>query len=190
MNSQQAFEFLLESVEAALQESLARSNAATQRGDFDAVEVELERQRNLVSTRNQLQGLRELWPRLVGEQRPVQRPRQGRRRAAKRQPLPPGVKTPMGAFVVPILAVLEELGGSAPASTVLDRLETMMAERLNEQDRSLLKGGMMRWQKSAAWARYDMKERGLLASDSPHGVWEITERGREYLREHRDELPS
>lgn len=190
MNTQQAFEFLLESVEAALQESLARSNAATQRGDFDAVEVELERQRNLVSTRNQLQGLRELWPRLVGEQRPVQRPRQGRRRAAKRQPLPRGVKTPQEAFVVPILTVLEETGGSAPMSTVVERLGAMMSSRLNEHDRSSLKSGTIRWHNTAQWARQEMKERGLLADDSPRGVWEITERGREYLREHRDELPS
>ncbi len=188
MHTQQAFEFLLESVEEALQESLARSNAATQRGDFDAVEVELERQRNLVSARNQLRGLQELWPRLVGERQPEPRPRRGKPRAAKSQPLPRGAITPMGAFVVPILAVLEELGGSAPMSTVLDRLETMMAARLNEHDRSPLKDGIIRWHKTAAWARYDMKERGLLADDSPRGIWEITERGRKFLEEHRDEL--
>jgi restriction system protein len=189
MNRQQAFEFLLESVEAALQESLARSNAATRQGDFDAVEVELERQRNLVSARNQLQGLRELWPRLVGERQPAQRLTEGKPRVAKRQRLPRGVRTPEEAFVVPILTVLEELGGSASMSTVLDRLETMMAARLNEHDRSPLKRGRIRWRNTAQWARQDMKEDGLLASDSPYGIWEITEVGRAFLRQHREELP-
>lgn len=67
MNGQQALAILLEQVEGALQKSLARHNAAALDSDFEAVEIEVERQRNLVSARNQLQGLQELWPGLVGE---------------------------------------------------------------------------------------------------------------------------
>jgi len=67
MNSRQAFETLLTGVEAALEESWTRHKAATRQGDFDAMEIELERQKNLVSARQQLEGLQELWPRLVGE---------------------------------------------------------------------------------------------------------------------------
>jgi hypothetical protein len=62
---QEAFATLLRQVEGALQESLQRSNAATRQGNFDAVEVEIERQRNLVGASQQLQVLRELWPELV-----------------------------------------------------------------------------------------------------------------------------
>jgi hypothetical protein len=64
-NSRKVFTILLEDIKAALQESLARSNVATRQGDFDTVEVELERQKILVGARNQLEVLQELWPRLV-----------------------------------------------------------------------------------------------------------------------------
>lgn len=67
MTIDDAFTTLLTEIKLALQESLARSNAATEAGNFDLVELELERQRNLVSLRNQLQGLQEAWPDMVGE---------------------------------------------------------------------------------------------------------------------------
>ena len=73
MNSRQAFRTLLAGVETALEKSLARHRAATQQGDFDTMEVELERQKNLVSARQQLEGLQELWPRLVGEHQSARR---------------------------------------------------------------------------------------------------------------------
>ena len=65
--------FLLE-IEAALEESLSWQEAAAQRGDFDAMDVELERQKNLINARNQLQVLQELWPKLVGKREPITTP--------------------------------------------------------------------------------------------------------------------
>jgi hypothetical protein len=66
MQSPEAFATLVREAEAALQASLARHATAAQQGDFDVVETELERQRNLVAVRQQLQGLRELWGGLMG----------------------------------------------------------------------------------------------------------------------------
>lgn len=40
-----------------------------------------------------------------------------------------------------------------------------------------------RWRNAAQWARNSMVNEGLLKSGSPRGVWEITEKGREYLKE-------
>jgi restriction system protein len=179
VNSQQAFATLLSGVEAALKESLACHNTAALAGDFDAVEIEVERQRNLVSARNQLQTLQELWPGLVGEQqRPPEPPQSPRRR--KR--LPKGAKTPNKAFVLPILTVLEEMGGRETTAEVLSRVEDLMSDTLNEFDLGKLKNGQLRWHNTAQWARQDMKEAGLLADDAPRGVWEITELGRALLR--------
>ncbi len=189
MNSRQAFETLLAGVEAALEESWARHKAATQQGDIDAMEIELERQKNLVSTRQQLEGLQELWPRMVGERKPAKKRKRGRQRAARRKKLRRGQKTPEQTFVLPILTALEELGGSGAAAEVLDIVGRLMAGTFNEFDLSTLKTGQIRWRNTAQWARQKMKDQGLLADDSPRGIWEMTERGRAYLREHPKELP-
>ena len=184
MNSQRAFRTLLAGVEAALEESLARHRAATRRGDFDTMEVELERQKNLVSARQQLEGLQELWPRLVGEHQSARRSKRTRRPTSRGKKLPRGAKTPQNAFVLPILHTLEGLGGSGTVAEVLDLVGKLMVGTLNEFDLSPLKNGQVRWRNTARWARQKMKDEGLLAGDSPRGIWEITARGRAYLREH------
>ena len=189
MNSQRAFETLLAGVEAALEESWTRHKAATQQGDFDAMEIELERQKNLVSTRQQLEGLQELWPRLVGKRKPIKKRKRTRQRVARRKKLQRGQKTPEQAFMVPILQVLQDMGGSGSAAEVLDRVGQRMLGTLNEFDLSTLKSGQVRWRNTTQWARQKMKARGLLAADSPRGIWEMTERGRAYLREHAEGLP-
>jgi len=188
MNSRQAFGTLLGDVEAALEESQSRRKTATQRGDFEAMGVEHDRQKNLVSTRQQLEVLQELWLGLVGKRKPANKRKQARRTTSRRKRLPRGAKTQQQAFVVPILRVLEELGGSGAASKVLDRVGRLMSGTLNEFDLSALKTGAARWRNTAQWARQDMKQEGLLADDSPRGVWEITERGRAYLQEHAEDL--
>ncbi len=188
MNSRQAFETLLAGVEAALEESWTRHKAATQQGDFDAMEIELERQKNLVSTRQQLEGLQELWPRMVGEREPAKKRKRTRQRATRRKKLQRGQKTPEQEFIVPILQVLQDMGGSGRAVEVLNRVGQRMLGTLNEFDLSTLKTGQLRWRNTTQWARQKMKARGLLAADSPRGIWEITEHGRAYLREHAEGL--
>jgi hypothetical protein len=99
MNNHQAFTILLAQIEAALQESLACHNAAARQGNFDAVEVEIERQRNLVSARNQLQSLQELWTGLVGEQRkPETKPLPTAKLPARTSRVPKGSATPRKAY--------------------------------------------------------------------------------------------
>lgn len=66
MSNQADFSPFFGQLETALRESLARQEKAALAGDVDAMEEELERQKNLVSARNQLQALHGLWPRLVG----------------------------------------------------------------------------------------------------------------------------
>ena len=185
MNSRQAFETLLAGVEAALEESWTRHKAATQQGDFDAMEIELERQKNLVSARQQLEGLQELWPGMVGKRQRARKSKRARSPASRGKKLPRGARTPVEAFVPPILIALENLGGSGTIPEVLDLVGKLMSDTLNEFDLGPLKNGQIRWRNSAQWARYRMREAGLLAADSPRGIWEMTERGRAYLREHR-----
>lgn len=60
------------------------------------------------------------------------------------------------------------------------------SDELPEHDRGTLKSGDIRWRNTDQWARYDMKNQGLLAANSPTGVWEMTEQGRTYLQEQRE----
>lgn len=89
---------------------------------------------------------------------------------------------PESEYWLPILEILEEHGGKAKGRDVISTLEGRIGSRLTERDRDVLKMGEVRWMNRARFARLRMKELGLVSDESPRGVWEITERGREYLR--------
>lgn len=90
--------------------------------------------------------------------------------------------TPVSAYREPLLRALIELGGSAHKNDVLDRVGTIMKNTLQEVDyaytRKVYCGEHIRWPQNAAWQRHKMVEEGLLKSDSPKGVLDITEAGR------------
>jgi restriction system protein len=103
------------------------------------------------------------------------------------EPLPSGrgVRTPEEAFVLPILQSLVELGGSSRVTTILDRVELKMKTALTDFDRWPLHPGTkeIRWRNTAMWCRNRMvKITGFLKSDSRHGIWEISEKGRLALK--------
>ena len=39
----------------------------------------------------------------------------------------------------------------------------------------------LRWRNAAQWARNSMVNDGLMKNDSPRGVWEISDKGRNFL---------
>ena len=96
-------------------------------------------------------------------------------------PAPPGSILPVGDYWLPILSVLSDAGGAAPANDVIDALEERMGDSLNDRDREVLRNGEVRWRNRARFARLRMKERGLLSDTSHRGIWEITDAGRTYL---------
>jgi Mrr restriction endonuclease-like protein len=93
----------------------------------------------------------------------------------------PGSILPVHGYWVPILRVLDEAGGSAPSTDVIEALEAHMQGVLTARDFEPLKSGEIRWRNRARFARLRMKERGLLSDTSHRGIWEITEAGREHL---------
>jgi len=99
-----------------------------------------------------------------------------------------GLKTPEEAFKRPILEALSTLGGSAPAHQILDLVEEKMKNQLNEYDYQTLPSNhnTVRWKNTVQWCRYTMIQEGLLKDNSPRGIWEISEKGLEYLRRHYD----
>jgi len=100
---------------------------------------------------------------------------------------PKGVQTPIEAFRIPILQVLRQLGGKGTTEEVLEKVENELRDVLKPIDYDYIpSGAMIRWRKSAQWERFKMKNDGLLRSDSPTGIWEITEKGREYLEKNQE----
>jgi hypothetical protein len=92
-----------------------------------------------------------------------------------------GLKTPQEAYSVPILQALVALGGRARIGDVLDRVYEIMKGQLNAYDHATYSDGKtVRWRNTAQWARDTLHKEGLL-SDSPHGVWEIGDKGRAWL---------
>jgi Mrr N-terminal domain/TIR domain len=101
-----------------------------------------------------------------------------------------GLRTPEEAFVQPILKTLNELGGSAKTNDVLERVEQSMKKILKPVDYEQLasRSKMTRWRNTAQWARDTMVKEGLLLSNSPHGIWEISEDGRMFLKDKASHL--
>lgn len=99
-----------------------------------------------------------------------------------------GLKTPEDCFRKPILEALSELNGSASVRKVLDHVNKKMENTLNEHDRQKLPStGQVRWENTAQWCRNSMVEEGLLANDSPKGVWKLSEKGKEMLTKWKNE---
>ncbi len=90
-------------------------------------------------------------------------------------------KTPQNAFRNPILKVLKKLGGEGLRPTVLESVEKAMEGALTEYDKSDIRSGTIRWQKSAEWEVRAMREQGILkpVHETPRGIWALTKKGSE-----------
>jgi hypothetical protein len=100
-------------------------------------------------------------------------------------PAPPGSILAEEEYWSPILRILVEAGGAAPANDVIAALGDYIGDALKIGDHDRLTNGEIRWRNRARFARLRMKERGLLSNTSRRGIWEITDAGRAYLEEHR-----
>ena len=103
---------------------------------------------------------------------------------------PPGSK-PKGArwgnklaqkeFRVPLLETLHDLGGKSAVKFIRERMEPKIAPRLSEADYAPVSTGEPRWWNAVCWQRSGLVKEGLLKNNSERGVWELSERGREFL---------
>ena len=94
--------------------------------------------------------------------------------------------TPEREYVKPILESLIELGGSAKGPEALEIVFQKMKSRLNERDLNSTSSDRStpRWRRQAQWCRFNLvRKYQFLNPESPRGVWEITEKGRNYLRD-------
>lgn len=174
-----AFEILLEEVEGVVNGLNEDGARAFRSGDYDKASGLIEQATRLTDFRERLRGLQHEWKTFA----PRARRRVKKRRKASRR-LPRGLRTPEDAFRMPILEALVELGRSAGINEVLDLVGKKMQGTLNKYDRQSMTSdpGQIRWRNTAQWCRLALVREGLLQSDSPRGVWEISPEGREALR--------
>jgi hypothetical protein len=92
-----------------------------------------------------------------------------------------GTILPHEGYELPLLAIVGERGGRAPTREVLDELGKRLEKDLMPADYERLASGDIRWRNRAQFVRLRMIERGDMAKDSPRGLWEITDQGRDRL---------
>lgn len=148
----------------------------------DTPNTVLRRKYGLPVARNGAGPAAELRGAAAGSSRAATR-RQGTRRGASTSPrgsrAPKGSLLPQAEYEGPILQVLHERDGEAPAREAVDALEPILADRLGELDRALTaKSGEVRWRNRAQFARLALVKQGLIDSDAPRGIWRLTEAGR------------
>lgn len=171
-----AFELLKEEIEQVANALNDAGAEAFKSSHYEEAKRTIELATRLADFRDRVKDLQEEWNRLLS----TPRVRKRRRTTHLRK----GLRTPEEAYRRPILEALVELGGRATLHRVLKIVQSKMDSCLNEYDRQSLPSNpkMPRWQNSAQWCRNTLVKERLLRNDSPTGMWEISDQGREALK--------
>lgn len=94
------------------------------------------------------------------------------------QPQPRRAK--LDYFCIPILQTLEEFGGSAATTKVFEAPVIKEAAGKMQEDHGTQKD----WRQDCRNARKNLRDDGYLRGDSKKGIWEITDKGRDHLKQH------
>jgi len=148
-------------------------------GDAQAAAKQAEDAQKYLAT---LQDLQKKWARITlapGQATP------------RRSRIPSSKKLKGSEYRIPILQALQQMGGRGSLREVLAIVEPIVKDRLTSEDLSMLSDGRtLRWRNSAQWERNAMVKEGLLLANSPHGVWEISDKGVSLLNSNgSDDLP-
>lgn len=96
---------------------------------------------------------------------------------------------PQSHYWKPLVEALKALGSSAAAKDAIAKVGEIMADRLQDVDRELLRTGQVRWIVNTRFARNLLRVLGLLRDDKP-GIWEFTEAGRRFADSNAEHLPN
>jgi len=177
----EAFEILLKEV-AAVVENLKQEGAGElNRGNYRIAKEKIDRAEKVTVFREKIMELKVEWQKLFSQEVDETAPNSEPAGTSPRKLKPErGLNTtPRKSYRLLILEALVELGGSAKAHEVTELVYEKIKDRLTEDDKQRLNSdGEERWRKNTLWCRYDMKNEGLLADNSPRGIWEITPVGR------------
>lgn len=179
-NVEAAFEILLEEIEAEIDFVNGVGAKGFEARDYERAKEALEQAATLTAFREKVTELVKEWKGLEARQAQYETRRATRRDLGR---LRRGLRTREEAFFRPILTTLLEASGRAKMADVLLSVEKRMKGILRKVDYEPLASDqdMPRWRNTAQWARNTMVKEGLLKADSPRGMWEISDSGRQWL---------
>jgi len=173
----------------ALAEEAQRINdegaKAMKSGNYSTAEGVLDFAKRLLAFRSRVEGLGLEWSELEGlrdksssaVQEIVSKRFFGRRAS--------GEITSHMDYCRSILEVLVEMGGKARTNAVLDRVGEKMKSILKPKDyeKHQSRAKQIRWRNSAQWARNFMANEDGRMKKTPRGLWEISDKGRGWLKQ-------
>jgi Mrr N-terminal domain/SeqA protein N-terminal domain len=86
------------------------------------------------------------------------------------------------AYERPLLDVLDAAGGRLPTREAIAAVGERVVDQLMPMDHDVMGPGQERWESRVQFTRLRLVETGLLEKNSPRGVWEISDAGREHLK--------
>ncbi|MFC1850965.1 winged helix-turn-helix domain-containing protein [candidate division CSSED10-310 bacterium] len=177
-----AFDILLEEIEAEINFTNSIGACAFADSDYNRARHALEHASYISTFRDKLVSLRRDWDQIISKspEEKYAKIEENRRNLGR---LKHGRRTQEHEYYCPILKTLVRQGGSGKASEVLDQVQELMSGVLEDVDFETLisEPNTPRWRNAAHWARNSMVREGMLKSDSPRGIWEISEKGLQYL---------
>jgi len=183
-NVEAAFEILLEEIEAEIHFVDGVGAKGFEARDYERAKEALEQAATLTAFREKVTTLIREWKGLEARQAQYGAAKGTRRDLGR---LGRGLRTPEEAYTGPILSTLSEMGGRGEAADVLPLVEKKMKGILKKVDYQPVASDQdtPRWRNGARWARNSMVNDGLLKADSPRGIWEISDAGRQWLERQR-----
>lgn len=156
-----------------------------QKGDYDTAQSVIDFAKRLTAFRSKVDGLGKEWDELedlrdkasAEVQQIVSKRFFGRKKS--------GEITGHFDFCLYILQTLVEMGGKALTRDVLDAVGLKMKGVLKPKDYEPHESNakQIRWRNTAQWARNHMvNEDGRMKKGSPNGTWEISDKGRAWLK--------
>lgn len=105
-----------------------------------------------------------------------------RKGSVKRTRAPSNALLSEKAYELPLLDVLDTAGGRLPTREAVAAVGEHVADQLMPMDHDVMDQGQERWESRVQFTRLRLVEAGLLEKNSPRGVWEISDAGRERLK--------
>ena len=186
VNISRLFAQLIDSLEGAITQLSQKSANYFSKNNFEDGKKLVLAQTKLIEIKDEISKQEKAWHQLNLDQFEEQK-LQPKLQLSSRQVK--GKRTQQSEYVIPILEALAEMNGGGKMSEVLDIVGRKMANRLTPFDYESLPSSptTIRWKNTAQWTRYQLVQQGLMSKDSPIGIWEITQKGYQYLKENDPE---
>ncbi|HQE96448.1 MAG TPA: winged helix-turn-helix domain-containing protein, partial [Candidatus Marinimicrobia bacterium] len=106
--------------------------------------------------------------------------------------IPPDNRISQDELIPYIIALLYNFGGSAEKSKIDDEIYKIFKHQFSDPwYHELVSHGVERWKHNIAWAKERAIQHHKLikpASESGRGIWELTEKGKEYYQKIREKI--